>query len=52
VRVNGRRFRVNVMSAIASRGALWFTVFTGRFTAKVFITFLDRLEKQAGRRSM
>jgi len=28
VRVGGRRFRVNIMSAIASRGALWFTVFT------------------------
>ncbi|MER7468757.1 IS630 family transposase, partial [Streptomyces sp. NPDC097981] len=36
VRVNGRRFRVNIMSAVASRGALWFTVFPGKFTAKVF----------------
>ncbi|WP_406724448.1 IS630 family transposase [Streptomyces sp. GD-15H] len=50
VRVNGKRLRVNIMSAIASRGALWFTVFTGRFTAKVFITFLDRLARQAGRK--
>ncbi|MEU7068356.1 transposase [Streptomyces sp. NPDC046161] len=48
VRVNGRRFRVNIMSAIASRGALWFTVFTGTFDAKVFIAFLDRLARQAG----
>jgi hypothetical protein len=44
LRVNGKRLRVNVMSAIASRGALWFTVFTGRFTAKVFTSFLDRVE--------
>jgi hypothetical protein len=49
-RVNGRRLRVSVMSAIASRGALWFTVFTGRFTAKVLTGFLDRLARQAGRK--
>ncbi|MGS2811600.1 IS630 family transposase [Nocardia sp. MW-W600-9] len=47
VRVNGKRLRVNIMSAIASRGALWFTVFTGKFTAEVFIGFLDRLARQA-----
>ncbi|MFI9081630.1 IS630 family transposase [Streptomyces sioyaensis] len=50
VRVNGRRFRVNIMSAVASRGALWFTVFPGKFTAKVFTIFLDRLARQAGRK--
>ncbi|MFZ3475820.1 IS630 family transposase [Streptomyces sp. 4.24] len=50
VRVNGRRFRVNIMSAIASRGTLYFTVFTQRFTAKVFTTFLERLSRQAGRK--
>ncbi|MEU2874446.1 IS630 family transposase [Streptomyces olivoreticuli] len=50
VRVNGRRFRVNIMSAVASRGALWFTVFTGRFTARVLTAFLDRLARQAGRK--
>jgi transposase len=48
VRVNGRRFRVNIMSAVASRGALWFTVFPGKFTAKVMCTFLDRLATHAG----
>ncbi|MGW1109380.1 transposase [Streptomyces sp. NPDC002540] len=41
---------LNIMSAIASRGALWFTVFTGRFTAKVFTSFLDRLARQARRK--
>ncbi|MFB6590041.1 IS630 family transposase [Streptomyces diastaticus] len=50
VRVNGRRFKVNIMSAVASRGALWFTVFPGKFTAKVFCAFLDRLARQAGRK--
>lgn len=50
VRVNGRRFKVNIMSAVASRGALWFTVFPGKFTAKVFCAFLDRLARQADRK--
>lgn len=50
VKVSGRRFRVNIMSATASRGSLWFTVFTGKFTAKVFTLFLDRLARQAGRK--
>ncbi len=48
VRVSGRRFRVNNMSATASRGTLYFTVFTQKFTAKVFTAFLDRLARQAG----
>ncbi|MEZ3180099.1 transposase [Streptomyces pimonensis] len=47
VRMNGRRFRGNVMSAVASRGALWFTVFPSRFTSQVFCAFLAR---HAGRK--
>lgn len=50
MRVTGKRLRVNVMSAVASRGALWFTVFTERFTAAVFTAFLDRVARQAGRK--
>ncbi|MFJ8313294.1 MULTISPECIES: transposase [unclassified Streptomyces] len=50
VRVNGRRFLVNITSTIASRGSLYFTVFTEKFTAKVFTTFLDRLARQARRK--
>jgi transposase len=50
VRVNGRRFKVNIMSAIASRGTLYFTVFTSVFTAEVFTGFLGRLARQAGRK--
>ncbi len=50
MRVTGQRPRVDVMSAVASRGALWFTVFTERFTAPVLTTFLDRVAGQAGRK--
>ncbi|MER6354476.1 transposase [Streptomyces sp. NPDC001634] len=50
MRANGKGLRVNIMSAVASRGALWFTVFTSRFTAKVFTGFPDRLARQAGRK--
>ncbi|ANZ21790.1 transposase [Streptomyces noursei ATCC 11455] len=50
VRVSGRRFKVNIMSAIATRGALYFTVFTQKFTSKVFTTFLDHLARQSGRK--
>jgi transposase len=50
VRVTGKRLRVNVMSAVSAKGALWFTVFLGRFTAPVFTAFLDRLARQAGRK--
>ncbi|MGW2370471.1 transposase [Streptomyces sp. NPDC001667] len=41
---------MSIMSAIASRGTPYFTVFTGKFTAKVFTAFLDRLARQAGRK--
>ena len=41
---------VNVMSAVSAKGALWFTVFLGRFTAPVLITFLGRLARQVGRK--
>lgn len=50
VRVTGKRLRVNVMSAVSAKGALWFTVFLGRFTSAVFTAFLDRLARQAGRK--
>jgi hypothetical protein len=50
VRVTGKRLRINVMSAVSAQGALWFTVFLGRFTAPVFTAFLDRLARQAGRK--
>ncbi|MGX8910266.1 hypothetical protein ACR820_34490 [Streptomyces netropsis] len=42
---------MNIMSAVASRGALWFTVFPGKFTAKVMCAFLDHLAAHADARS-
>lgn len=50
VKVGCRRFGVNSMSAVASCGAVWFSVFTGKFIAKVVTTFLGWLARQAGRK--
>lgn len=49
VRSTGQRFGCNMISALTNRGALAFRVFTGRFVTAVFIDFLERLLKQAGR---
>lgn len=46
----GKRFRLNVMAAISNRGSLRFTVFAHGFRGPVFIDFLDRLARQAGRK--
>ena len=42
-RISGRRAGANMISAIANAGQMSFRVFDGRFTAAVFIDFLDRL---------
>lgn len=47
--VSGKRFGCNMISAITNRGTLYFMVFRGRFTAKVFLKFLKRLVRQVGR---
>jgi transposase len=39
----GSRQGVNMISALANSGELRFSVFEGRFTARVFIDFLERL---------
>jgi transposase len=39
----GNRQGINMISALANSGELRFSIFEGRFTAKVFIEFLDRL---------
>jgi transposase len=44
--VSGKRVGQNMISAIANGGELSFSLFEGRFTAKVFIAFLDRLIRQ------
>jgi transposase len=49
VRATGQRFGCNMISAITNRGALAFMVFHGRFDARLFIGFMQRLLKQAHR---
>lgn len=46
----GQRFRANVISSITNQGTLHFRVFTGRFTADVFIDFLKRLVRPYARK--
>ena len=45
----GQRFGCNMVSAITNRGRLLFMVFKRRFTAPVFLEFLNRLVRQMGR---
>jgi hypothetical protein len=40
VATSGQRQRVNAISAVNPRGAFWYAVYTGRFTAVRFIEFL------------
>jgi transposase len=42
-KVAGRQAGANMISAIANTGQMSFRVFAGRFTAEVFIDFLERL---------
>lgn len=46
----GPRFGCNLISTVTNRGTLRFMVFRGRFCAKVFLEFLKRLVKSAGRK--
>lgn len=46
IRATGQRFGCNMISAITNRGGLSFMVFQGKFTAPVFVAFLQRLLKQ------
>jgi transposase len=43
IKQTGKRFRVNMISAISNQGLLRFRLFTGSFTGGVFIDFLRRL---------
>jgi len=43
VRTSGKRISQNMISALSNGGQLHFSTFEGRFTATVFIEFLDRL---------
>ncbi len=46
---SGKRFRCNLISALTNRGRLAFMVFEESFTAAVFLRFLRRLLRHAGR---
>jgi hypothetical protein len=46
----GQRWRFNMISTVTNRGTLRFMVFKERFTGDVFIKFLRRLVRSAGRR--
>jgi transposase len=51
VKRTGKRFRVNMISAISNAGLLRFRLFAGSFTGPVFIDFLRRLVRDlAGRK--
>src|SRR5246127_5715044 len=41
----GQRFRCNMISSITNRGRLAFMIFRQRFTARVFLNFLGRLQR-------
>jgi transposase len=42
-RLSGKRISTNMISALSNSGQLQFSIFEGRFTAKLFISFLERL---------
>ena len=48
----GKRFRVNMISAISNAGMLRFRLFVGSFTGAVFIDFLGRLVRDGGGRKV
>src|SRR5829696_1248644 len=52
VKRTGKRFRVNMVSAISNAGRLRFRLFTGSFTGAVFIDFLGRLLRDCGGRRL
>lgn len=47
IRTTGKRFGVNMISALSNKGSLAFQVFEGRFTSATFIGFMGRLIKQS-----
>jgi len=50
VKRTGKRFRVNMISAVSNQGLLRFRLFTGSFTGAVFVDFLRRLLRDCGGR--
>jgi transposase len=52
IKGTGKRFRVNMLSAISNAGRLRFGLFTGSFRGPVFIDFLGRLLRDCGGRKV
>jgi transposase len=52
IKRTGKRFRVNMISAISNAGRLRFRLFTGSFNGPVFIDFLGRLLRDCGGRKV
>ena len=50
IRGTGKRFSCHLISTVTNQGTLRFMVFKERFTANVFLRFLRRLVKSAGRK--
>ena len=52
IKRTGKRFRVNMISAVSNAGRLRFRLFTGSFTGAVFVDFLGRLLRDCGGRKV
>jgi len=52
IKRTGKRFRVNMISAISNAGLLRFRLFVGSFNGPVFIDFLGRLLRDCGGRKV
>jgi transposase len=52
IKGTGKRFRVNMISAVSNGGMLRFRLFTGSFSGPVFIDFLRRLGRDCGGRKV
>jgi transposase len=52
IKRTGKRFRVNMLSAISNAGRLRFRLFVGSFNGAVFIDFLRRLLRDCGGRKV
>jgi transposase len=52
IKRTGKRFRVNMISAVSNAGMLRFRLFVGSFSGPVFIDFLRRLLRDCGGRKV
>jgi transposase len=52
IKRTGKRFRINMISAISNQGMLRFRLFVGSFSGRVFIDFLRRLLRDCGERKV